>query len=189
NGEYLEVSNKVGLKLENDVIMKAYADKANISAGELPDDTKDAFLLLIDREGKWRVNSVIHGFTEKLGALCSSYTATNAIILIGQQKKDMLIAWKRMKEIGGGIVLVHNGDILFELPLNLTGVMYDGKMEDLIDKEIQLSRILIEAGYAYHWPIHNLLLLTSTHLPYIRVTQLGLVDVMKRKVIVPANMR
>lgn len=187
--EDLQFSIPVGLKLENDVIMKPYAVNADITAGDLPEDTKDAFLLLIDREGKWRVNSVIHGFTEKLGALCSSYTATNDIILIGKQKKDMLIAWKRMKEIGGGIVLVHNGDILFELPLNLTGVMYDGNMEDLIDKEIQLSRILIEAGYAYHWPIHNLLLLTSTHLPYIRVTQLGLVDVMKRKVIVPANMR
>src|SRR5699024_6276476 len=97
--------------------------------------------------------------------------------------------WKRMKEIGGGIVLVHNGDILFELPLSLTGVMYDGNMEDLIDKEIQLSRILIEAGYAYHWPIHNLLLLTSTNLLYRHVTELGLVEVMKSKVIVPANMR
>lgn len=187
--EDLQFSIPVGLKLENDVIMKPYAVDTDITSGNLPPDTGDAFLLLVDREGRWRVNSIIHGFTEKLGALCSSYTATNDIILIGKKKSDMLIAWKRMKEIGGGIVLVHQGEVLFELPLHLSGLMYDGNMEDLMDKEIHLSRILKEAGYAYSWPIHNLLLLTSTHLPYIRVTQLGLVDVMKRKVIVPANMR
>src|SRR5699024_2596204 len=104
----LQFSIPVGLKLENDVIMKPYAVNADITAGDLPEDTKDAFLLLIDREGKWRVNSVIHGFTEKLGALCRSYTATNDIIIIVKQNKDMLIGWKRVKDIGGRIVLIHN---------------------------------------------------------------------------------
>lgn len=185
----LQFSIPIGVKLANDVILKPYAVDADITANNLPEDTEDAFLLLVDRHGKWRVNTVIHGFTDKLGALCSSYTATNDIILIGKQKSDMLLAWKRMKEIGGGIVLVHNGETLFELPLQLAGAMYDGNMDELMEKEIQLTRILQEAGYPFEWPVHNLLLLSSTHLPYIRVTQLGLVDVMKRKIIVPSNMR
>ena len=185
----LQFSIPIGLKLENDVIMKPYAVDADITTGDLPQHTKDAFLLLVDRYGKWRVNTVIHGFTEQLGALCSSYTTTNDIILIGKKKPDMLLAWKRMKEIGGGIVVAHNGKILFELPLQLAGSMHRGGMATLIDKEVQLTRILTEAGYAFKWPIHNLLFLSSTHLPYIRVTQKGLVDVMKREVIVPANMR
>ena len=185
----LQFSIPIGVKLANDVILKPYAVDADITADNLPQGTEDAFLLLVDRHGKWRVNTVIHGFTDKLGALCSSYTATNDIILIGKQKSDMLLAWKRVKEIGGGIVLVHNGEILFELPLQLAGAMYDGKMDELIEQEIQLTRILQEAGYPFEWPIQNLLLLSSTHLPYIRVTQLGLVDVMKRNIIVPSNMR
>ena len=189
NEEDLQFSIPIGLKLENDVIMKPYAVDADITSGNLPMNTKDAFLLLVDRYGKWRVNSVIHGFTENLGALCSSYTTTNDIILIGKNKMDMLLAWQRMKEIGGGIVLVHNGEILYELSLELAGSMYAGEMETLIYKQNQLTKMLQEAGYQFNWPVHNLLLLSSTHLPYIRVTQLGLVDVMKRKVIVPANMR
>ena len=185
----LQFSIPIGLKLENDVIMKPYAVDADITTGDLPQHTKDAFLLLVDRDGKWRVNTIIHGFTEQLGALCSSYTTTNDIILIGKKKTDMILAWERMKEIGGGIVIVHEGEVLFELPLQIAGSMYGGGMSTLIDKELQLTRLLKEAGYAFHWPIHNLLFLSSTHLPYIRVTQQGLVDVMKREVIVPANMR
>lgn len=184
-----QFSIPIGLKLDNDVIMKPYAVDADITADDLPLHTKDAFLLFVDRHGTWRVNTVIHGFTDQLGALCSTYTTTNDIILIGKKKADMLLAWKRMKEIGGGIVLAHDGEVIFELPLHLAGAMYDGDMESLKQKELQLTRMLIEAGYQFQWPIHNLLFLSSTHLPYIRVTQQGLVDVMKREVIVPANMR
>src|SRR5699024_5009032 len=75
----LQFSIPIGLKLENDVIMKPYAVDADITAGDLPQHTKDAFLLLVDHDGKWRVNTIIHGFTEQLGALCSSYTTTNDI--------------------------------------------------------------------------------------------------------------
>src|SRR5699024_6188967 len=166
-----QFSIPIGLKLDNDVIMKPYAVDADITADDLPLHTKDAFLLFVDRHGTWRVNTVIHGFTDQLGALCSTYTTTNDIILIGKKKADMLLALKRMKEIGGGIVLAHDGEVIFELPLHLAGAMYDGDMESLKQKELQLTRMLIEAGYQFQWPIHNLLFLSSTHLPYIRVTQ------------------
>lgn len=187
--EDFQFSIPIGLTLDNDVIMKPYAVDADITADNLPQGTGDAFLLFVDREGSWRVNTIIKGFTEKLGALCSSFTTTNDIILIGKKKADMLLAWKRMKEIGGGIVLAHDGKIIFELPLELAGAMFTGSMVSLKEKELKLTRILKEAGYTYEWPLHNLLFLSSTHLPYIRVTQQGLVDVMRREVIVPANMR
>ena len=53
--------------MENDVIMKPYAVDIDITADHLPRGTDEAFLLLLDRFGKWRVNSVIHGFTSQLG--------------------------------------------------------------------------------------------------------------------------
>ena len=185
----LQFSIPIGLKIENDVILKPYAVDIDITTRHLPEGTEEAFLLLIDRDGKWRVNTVIHGFTKQLGALCSSFSITDDIILIGKRKADMKIAWNRMKEIGGGIVLVHDGKIIYELPLKLEGAMYDGRMDQLINKEKKLKQILQEAGYAYDDPIYNLLFLSSTHLPYIRVTQQGIVDVKKLEAIVPANMR
>ncbi|HLR70781.1 MAG TPA: adenine deaminase C-terminal domain-containing protein [Pseudogracilibacillus sp.] len=189
NKEDLQFSIPIGLKMENDVIMKPYAVDIDITTDYLPTGNDDAFLLLIDRQGKWRVNSVIHGFTKELGGLCSTYSTTDDIIIIGKNKSDMVLAFHRMKEIGGGIVLAHQGEIIFELALPLEGMMYVGGMEKLIEKEKECQQILEEAGYQFNDPIHTLLFLSSLHLPYIRVTQQGIVDVMKREVIVPANMR
>lgn len=185
----LQFSIPIGLKMVNDVIMKPYAVDIDITTDHLPKGSPDAFLLLIDRYGKWRVNTVIHGFTNELGALCSSFSTTDDIILIGKRKSDMKLAWKRMKEIGGGIVLAHEGKVIYELPLQLEGAMFDGGMEALIDQEKKCKKILIESGYSFQDPIYNLLFLSSTHLPYIRVTPQGIVDVMKHETIVPANMR
>lgn len=185
----LQFSIPLGLKMENDVIMKPYAVEIDITGDSLPEGNPDAFLVLLDRHGKWGVNTVIQGFTDRLGAICSSYSTTDDVILIGKKKSDMKIAFQRMKEMGGGIVLVHNGEVIMELPLHLQGVMFDGKMQDLIEKEQTCKKLLKEAGYQFDDPIYNMLFLSSTHLPFIRVTQRGIVDVMKHEVIVPANMR
>ncbi|MFD2132341.1 adenine deaminase C-terminal domain-containing protein [Pseudogracilibacillus auburnensis] len=189
NDDDLQFSIPIGLKMVNDVIMKPYAVDIDITTDYLPKDSPDAFLLFIDRYGKWRVNTVISGFTKELGALCSTFSTTDDIILIGKKKSDMKLAWSRMKEIGGGIVLAHEGTIIYELPLKLEGAMYEGNMETLIDRETKCKQMLIESGYEFNDPIYNLLFLSSTHLPYIRVTQQGIVDVMKHETIVPANMR
>src|SRR5699024_8891415 len=135
------------------------------------------------------VNTVIKGFTEKLGGLCSSYSTTGDIILIGKDKADIKLAFNRMKEIGGGIVLVHEGEVIYELPLYISGLMYQGDMRELIDQEKTYRKIITEAGYRFDDPLYSLLFLCATHLPFIRVTQLGIVDVMRQEVIVPANMR
>ncbi|WP_106494673.1 adenine deaminase C-terminal domain-containing protein [Lentibacillus sp. Marseille-P4043] len=185
----LQFSVPIGLDMVNDVIIKPYAIETDVTLDVLPDQYGDAFLLLIDRNGEWRVNTTLRGFTERLGAIVSSYTATGDIVCIGKSKQDMLIAWQRLKEIGGGIVLVHQGEIIFELPLQLGGTMYDGKMEQLIEKEKQLKTLLQEFGYRFGDPVYSILFLSSTHLPYIRITQKGIIDVKKREVLFPAIMR
>lgn len=185
----LQFSIPIGLDLTNNVIIKPYAIETDVTLDVLPKNKGDAFLLLMDRKGKWRVNTTLRGFTDHLGALVSSYSTTGDIVFIGKSKHDMKIAWQRMKELGGGIVLVHESKILFELPLRLSGMMFDGKMTDLIAKEKQLKKLLKEYGYKYDDPVYSILFLAATHLPFIRVTQQGIIDVKKREVLVPAIMR
>jgi adenine deaminase len=185
----LQFSIPIGLDLMNNVIIKPYAIETDVTLDVLPDNKSDAFLILMDRAGKWRVNTTLRGFTDRLGALVSSYSTTGDIVFVGKNKYDMKIAWKRMKELGGGIVLAHEGEILFELPLTLSGMMFDGKMPDLIAKEKELKTLLKEYGYKYDDPVYSILFLAATHLPYIRITQQGIVDVKKRTVLVPAIMR
>lgn len=185
----LQYSIPVGLDLMNDVIMKPYPIEIDMTPEQLPTDKNDAFLTLMDRNGKWHVNTTIRGFTKRLGGLASSYSNTGDIIYIGKNKQDMLLASKRLKEIGGGIVVVHKGEVLIEIPLKLDGVMSLENMEKLIEKQKELTTCLKEFGYLYDDPIYSILFLSSTHLPYIRITQQGIVDVMKREILFPATMR
>src|SRR5699024_6506491 len=117
------------------------------------------------------------------------YTMTNDILLIGKKKTDMKLAFDRMKEIGGGIVMAHEGEIIYELPLRIEGVMSEEKMNTVIEKEKRFIQMVKEAGYPFEDPVFTLFFLSSTHLPFIRITPEGIIDVKKRDIIVPANMR
>ncbi|KAB8129930.1 adenine deaminase [Gracilibacillus oryzae] len=185
----LQFSMPVGLKMENDVIMKPYPIAIDANTEKLLHTSDESFLMLGDREGEWRVNTIINGFTKTLGGLASSYSLTGDIVLIGKCKSDLLLAFTRMKEIGGGIVLVHEGEVIFELPLTIAGMMYDGKMEKLIAEDLKLKEILFEHGYKYNDPPYSLLFLSSMHLPYVRITPLGIIDVKKKDILFPAIMR
>ncbi|MFA1819420.1 adenine deaminase C-terminal domain-containing protein [Virgibacillus oceani] len=184
----LQFSVPLGLEMVNQVIMKPYAVDVDITPKELPKQDHEAFLVLMDKAGKWRVNTTIRGFTKGLGALASSYSTTGDLIFIGKSKPDILKAGKRLKEIGGGIVLVNEGKILLEISLPLAGFMYQGNMKGLIEKEKQLKKHLLEFGYPFDDPIYSIFFLSSTHLPYVRITQQGIVDVMKNEVLFPATM-
>ncbi|WP_121604633.1 adenine deaminase C-terminal domain-containing protein [Virgibacillus sp. Bac332] len=184
----LQFSVPIGLEMVNDVIMKPYPIEIDITVDRLPEQTNEAFLLMLDRKGKWRVNTTLRGFTSKLGALASSYSTTGDFVFIGKDKQDIILAGKRIKEMGGGIVLVHQGKILLEIPLSLSGMMFDGDMKELIEKEKELKDYLQDFGYPFQDPVYSIFFLASTHLPYIRITQQGIIDVKKKEVLFPATM-
>ena len=124
--------------MENAVITKPYSISIDASADELPMNHDECFFTLIDRNGKWRINTLLKGFATTLSALASSYSNTGDIILIGKNKQDMLHAFNRMKEIGGGIVMVEDSQVVCELPLTLHGIMSNLPIEELISQEKRL---------------------------------------------------
>ncbi|MHC0039454.1 adenine deaminase C-terminal domain-containing protein [Pseudoneobacillus sp. C159] len=185
----LQFSMPFGIRMENSVITKPYSITMDVSADELPTTHDESFFVLIDRNGQWRINTILKGFANRVGGLASSYSNTGDLILIGKNKQDILKAFQRVKEIGGGIVLVEKGEILHEIPLTLSGVMSDASVEEIIENENVLKVLLRERGYRFDDPIYSLLFFSSTHLPYIRVTQQGIYDVMNKMILFPSIMR
>ncbi|MEQ2527794.1 adenine deaminase C-terminal domain-containing protein [Bacillaceae bacterium CLA-AA-H227] len=185
----LQFSMPFGIQMESSVITKPYSISIDVNYEELSADHDECFFMLIDKEGKWRINTVVKGFANNLPGLASSYTNTGDIVLIGKNKTEMVRAFNRMKELGGGIVISENEEIVLEIPLPLKGVMSNKPVEDLIADEKKLSSYLVERGYRFNDPIYSLLFFTSTHLPYIRVTQQGMYDVMNKMVLFPTIMR
>ena len=119
----------------------------------------------------------------------SSFSSTGDIILFGKNKNDMMFAFDRMKELGGGIVLTENGEVIHEIPLCLSGFMSDKEMNLLIKEEKKLKELLADRGYPHNDPIYSLLFFSATHLPYVRITQRGIYDVMNKTVLFPTIMR
>ncbi|QCJ40769.1 adenine deaminase [Bacillus sp. S3] len=185
----LQFSMPFGIKMENAVITKPYSISIDASVDELPSDHDECFFTLIDRYGKWRINTLLKGFATTLPALASSYSNTGDIILIGKNKQDMIHAFNRMKELGGGIVMVENAEVVCEVPLNLSGIMSGLSVEKLIGQEKRLLVELEERGYKFLDPIYSLAFFSATHLPYIRITQQGMYDVMNKTVLFPSIMR
>ena len=187
--EDFEFSMPFGIELVNNVITKPYSLANDVGYDELNFQDDECFFMLLDKEGKWRINTILKGFADKLCGFAATYTNTGDIILIGKRKKDMHLAFNRLKEIGGGIVLTEQGEVIHEVPLTLKGVMSNKEVPELILEENELKRLLRERGYRFADPVYTLSFFSTTHLPYIRLTQRGVYDVMNKTILFPTIMR
>lgn len=187
--EDLQFSMPFGVKMVNSVITKPYSIAMDVSLDELPHDSDESFFALVDKKGKWRISTILKGFAKHVGGFVSSFSTTGDIILIGKNKNDMKLAFERMKEIGGGIVLTENGEVIHEIELSLSGMMSEKELPILIEEEKKLRQLLKQRGYPFSDPVYSLFFISSTHLPYIRVTQRGIYDVMNKTVLFPTLMR
>jgi adenine deaminase len=179
----LEPDTPVGIDMVNAVITQPFTAEAPV--GEEPPEGVH-YLTLYGRDGRWKLSTWLKGFGDRIAGFASSYSSTGDILLIGKNKTDMVTAFQRMKAIGGGMVLVEDGRVLAEIPLAIRGWVSDKPLPELMEEERALTALLRARGYRFADPVYTLLFLSATHLPYIRLTQRGLVDVMKREVLVPA---
>ena len=131
--EDCQFSMPFGIEMVNDVITKPYKVSVHTNDGHLSEEHDECYLMLIDRQGKWRVNTLIKGFANKLQGFASSYSCTGDIILIGKDIQAMLQAFRVMKEMDGGIVIVENGEVVERLPLPIGGGLSAEPLEKLIE--------------------------------------------------------
>ena len=184
-----QFSSRIGIEMVNDVITKPYSITANRDEKTLSMGTDESFLVMIDRKGKWLINTMIKGFDTHIEGFATSYSNTGDIILIGKSIEAMMFAFQKLKEINGGIILVEKGEVIAKIELPIGGFTSMSSVEEVIGKELHLKKAVRERGYIHSDFIYTLLFLQSTHLPYIRVTQVGMFDVMKNKVMLPSIMR
>ncbi|WP_088005746.1 adenine deaminase C-terminal domain-containing protein [Indiicoccus explosivorum] len=187
--EDFQFSMPFGMEMVNDVIMKPYSISLDPRGGELSDAHDECYLVLIDKKGKWRVNTLIKGFADRVEGFASSYSNTGDVILIGKSISEMRRAFEEMKRLGGGLVLSEQGETVAAIPLSIGGGISSEPMETLISQEKRMKEALADRGYQYGDAVYTLLFLQSTHLPYVRVTQKGIYDVMNKQVLFPAFMR
>ncbi len=185
----MHFSMPLGVEMVNAVILKPYQITIDVTKNEIPAESEESFFMMIDRNGRWLINTVIKNFAETVSGFACSYSNSGDIIIIGKNKTDMLVAFEQLKKQQGGIVLIEKGEVINSIKLDIYGVMSRSKMEQVIEEEKQLVAMLKDRGYMFDDPIYSLLFFSSTHLPYIRITQRGIFDVKKKTVLFPSIMR
>ncbi len=121
----------------------------------------------------------LSGYGLKKGAVATSVAHdSHNIICVGANDPDMALAANRIRENRGGIVVVENGKVLAELPLEIAGIMTDRPLKDV-------NAALESAKAAAHDlgvgtgidPFMTLSFMSLPVIPSVRLTTRGVIDV------------
>lgn len=176
-------SSSTGIQMVNDVITKVYETELDLTK-PIISSGNECFLLLLDKQGKWRVNTVLKGFADSLQGFASSYSNTGDVLLIGQNWEEMKRAFNEIKKNGGGMAVAEDGQIVETLPLRISGGLSDEPMEVIMEQELTMKRALKDRGYHHGDVVFTLLFMQSVHLPHVRITPMGLIQVLKNECLI-----
>lgn len=149
------------------------------------DPSRFSLVALVSRDGSWITVGILEGFGTEIEGLASSYNTAAEILVIGNSREAMSFALNKVLEMKGGIVILENGSVCYELPLPIGGIMSEKSIRTLAEEEKTFKTILESKGYPYHDPLYTLVFLPNDFLPDVRINYLGIVDIKKNEVLWP----
>ncbi|MDP9457551.1 MAG: amidohydrolase family protein [Actinomycetota bacterium] len=177
------------LHLKTAVISERRDARVRVKDGRVALDGQQGLLhaALVDREGAWISRALVSGLAGALQGLASTYNTTSQTLVLGRNPNAMARAARRVEELGGGIAIVRDGEVRYELALPITGMMSERSFTEVVEWNRRLTRAVTEAGYEHHDVLYTLLFLTCDFLPSLRLTPLGLLEVKSSRVLIPAD--
>jgi adenine deaminase len=128
---------------------------------------------------------VVTGFGFRIrGALGSTvgHDAHN-LMLAGTHGEEMALAARAAADLGGGFVVVREGQVIESLPLPLAGLMSLEPVDTVIRQQESVNRAAQSLGIGLHSPFGTLSFLGLSVIPDLRMTDRGLLDVTKMQVL------
>lgn len=124
---------------------------------------------------------LVEGLGLQNGAIATSIAHdSHNIIVIGDHDRDMKEAVSILKDMGGGISIVSNGERLAAIPLPIGGIMSDLSLDELKDHLHHALETAYTLGVSKDFePFMTLAFLALPVIPSLKITDLGLFDVNK----------
>lgn len=124
------------------------------------------------------------GFGARVGAVgLTTNLDENALMIVGNDDRDMARCANALLEAGGGIAIVEKGEILEMIEFPLGGLFSLQPWRRVADGLRRVQRRLKMMGSSFDKPIFALNFLPFATLPALRITARGLVIAKERKIV------
>lgn len=126
----------------------------------------------------------VHGFGLRRGAIASSVGHdSHNLCVVGVSDSDMALAVNALRESGGGFAVAADGDVLDVLPLPLGGLLSCADFETVGTQLKRIHRSAEALGCRLASPFQTLSFLPLPVIPFLRITDRGLVDVERFEIV------
>lgn len=120
----------------------------------------------------------VRGLGLRKGALASTVAHdSHNLIVVGVSDSDMVVAANTLRELGGGLVVVSDGQVQAQLPLPVAGLMTADSLEQVVAWKKEVNQAALELGATLEHPFMALSFLALPVIPKLKLTDQGLVDV------------
>jgi len=179
--------NVIGM-IEGQIVTERLIEETRIVDGlAVPDVDRDiAKVAVIERHNasKPRAIGFVRGTGIKEGAMVSSIAHdSHNIVVVATNDHDLIEAAVQIVRMQGGIAVVRDGDVLASLPLPIAGLMSDRPIEEVSEKIKELKEAASVVGSDLEEPFMAMAFLSLPVIPHLKITDLGLVDVDKFRLI------
>lgn len=117
------------------------------------------------------------GFTKPCAVASTVAHDSHNMIVVGTDEADMALAANKLAEVGGGQVVVKQGQVIGLVELNIAGLMSTERAEKVAKKAISILDGFRDCGCMLNNPNMTLSLLALVVIPELRISDKGLVDV------------
>jgi adenine deaminase len=180
--------NVIGI-VENQAPTKHLKLKLHAMEGQLMVDmARDlAKVALVERHrgtGEVKV-ALVQGFGFDVSCAIGSTVAhdSHQMIVVGTNESDMALAANELARIGGGQIVVREGEVLALVELPIAGLMSDERAEVVAEKAEKVLEGFRHCGCTLNNANMQLSLLALVVIPDLRISDKGLVDVNRFEVI------
>jgi len=181
-------ANVIGV-IENQAPTRHLVMELPVLQGEVhPDIEQDiAKIALVERHtasGRVQVG-LVHGFGFDVPCAIASTVAHDShhMIVVGTDETSMAVAANELARLGGGQIVVRNGEVIGQVVLPIAGLMSNERAEVVARKAATVLYGFRACGCQMNNPNMQLSLLGLVVIPELRISDLGLVDVTRFKFI------
>jgi adenine deaminase len=187
----LKANDEQALAIEivpGQIITKKKQVKVSVKDGCIvPDPARDILKIAVVERHHATGNiglGLVTGFGLKRGALASS-TAHDShnIVAVGASDADIYLAVKELERLQGGLVVAAEGKILGSLATPIAGLLSEEPLETVVAGLTKLQQIVQDLDCVLPAPFATLSFLALPVIPDLRLTDLGLVDVVAFKLL------